>query len=371
MHVLFSLIAVVALVFAAYFGVRANLYYLFGLIIPLAAIVIFIAGFIHRIVKWARTPVPFKIPTTCGQQKSLDFVEHNELESPSKTSGVIGRMALEILAFRSLFRNTKSEVRPGDPLVTFAPTKWLWAAAIVFHYAFLVIFLRHFKFFVEPVPVWVGFLQDLDSFFQVGLPIVYITNIAILAALGYLLLRRLYIPQLRYISLSSDYFPLFLILGIVISGVYMRYFGKVDVVSIKMLATGLISGNFVSAERMAMIGAPFYVHLLMVATLLVYFPLSKLMHMPGVFMSPTRNMPNDNRAVRHVNPWNYPVKVHSYDAYEDEFRELMKAVDLPVERDAASEGDERKEQAKEAAEAMKDTDAGAREPEADAKKKEE
>ncbi|HSR11750.1 MAG TPA: menaquinol oxidoreductase, partial [Thermodesulfobacteriota bacterium] len=81
------------------------------------------------------------------------------------------------------------------------------------------------------------------------------------------------------------------------------------------------------------IGLPFFIHLFLVTALAVYLPFSKLMHMGGVFLSPTRNMANDNRMRRHVNPWNYPVKVHTYEEYEDEFRARMKAAGLPVEKE--------------------------------------
>jgi hypothetical protein len=47
--------------------------------------------------------------------------------------------------------------------------------------------------------------------------------------------ERLRDPQLRYISLFTDYFALFLLLGIAISGVWMRYLVKADVVAIKQL----------------------------------------------------------------------------------------------------------------------------------------
>ncbi|MBI5062574.1 MAG: menaquinol oxidoreductase, partial [Desulfatitalea sp.] len=80
------------------------------------------------------------------------------------------------------------------------------------------------------------------------------------------------------------------------------------------------------------IGPLFYIHLLFVSTLLVYFPFSKLMHMGGVFLSPTRNLTANTREVRHVNPWNYPVKVHTYEAYENEFREKMIEAGLPVDK---------------------------------------
>ena len=81
------------------------------------------------------------------------------------------------------------------------------------------------------------------------------------------------------------------------------------------------------------IGALFYIHLFMLSVLFAYFPFSKLAHMAGVFLSPTRNLPNDSRMKRHINPWNYPVKIHTYQAYEDEFREKMKEVGLPLEKE--------------------------------------
>jgi hypothetical protein len=55
--------------------------------------------------------------------------------------------------------------------------------------------------------------------------------------------------------------------------------------------------------------------------------------MGGVFMSPTRNLANNNRMKRHINPWNYPVHVHTYAEYEDDFREKMKNAGLPVEKE--------------------------------------
>jgi hypothetical protein len=55
------------------------------------------------------------------------------------------------------------------------------------------------------------------------------------------------------------------------------------------------------------------------------------MHIGGIFLSPTRNLPNTSRSVRYINPWNYPVKVHSYAEYEEEFRKKMKKAEIPVE----------------------------------------
>lgn len=328
MSVIVSLAAVIILALIAWAGAAAGLSALFGVVIFYLAIAVFILGIIYRVYKWARSPVPFRIPTTTGQQKSLPWIKQNKLENPDTLSGVIGRMLLEILLFRSLFRNTRSEVKDGR--IYYGSSKWLWVAAMAFHWTFLVIILRHFRFFVKPVPFFVPWLEYLDAFFEIGVPELFITDAVIILALGYLLVRRLFIPQVRYISLASDYFPLFLILGIAITGVLMRHFFKVDLLAVKELATGIFALKPTVPEG---IGAMFYVHLFLVSSLLIYFPFSKLVHMPGVFLSPTRNLANNSRMKRHINPWNYPVEVHTYEEWEDEFRDLIKESGLPLEKE--------------------------------------
>jgi hypothetical protein len=72
-------------------------------------------------------------------------------------------------------------------------------------------------------------------------------------------------------------------------------------------------------------------HVFLVGVLLVYFPLSKLMHMPGVFMSPTLTMANNNRERRHINVGNPQVATLHYADYEAAFRERMIEAGLPVE----------------------------------------
>ena len=117
MNIIFSLAAVFILIIAAILGAGSlKLDFLFGVIIPYAALLTFLAGIIGQVIKWARSPVPFHIPTVAGQQKSLPWIKDSKLESPSTTLGVIGRMLLEILFFRSLFRNTKAEIKTGPKL---------------------------------------------------------------------------------------------------------------------------------------------------------------------------------------------------------------------------------------------------------------
>lgn len=321
-----SLLAVIALGCIAWLGAASGFQQLFGVIIPLAAVLVFLAGFVYRIMDWAKSPVPFRIPTTSGQQKSLPWIKPNPLDNPSSNAGVWGRMILEVLTFRSLFRNTEVSLEKG-PRVVYYSSKWLWLFALLFHYCFLTIFIRHFRFFMEPVPFAVGGLELLDGMMQVGVPRLFMTDVIIMAAVLYLIGRRLFNDKIRYISLPNDYFPLFLILGLVGSGICMRYFTKVDIASVKVLTMGLVTLNPVVPEG---IGAMFYVHLFLLSVLLMYFPFSKLMHMGGVFLSPTRNLPNNSRAVRHVNPWNPPKKYRTYEEYEDDFREPMFEAGLPL-----------------------------------------
>jgi nitrate reductase gamma subunit len=320
MKALFSFITVVVFAaFALFLGRLEPFRLLFGVIVPYAAIATFLVGISYRVIRWSLSPIPFRIPTTCGQQKSLPWIKAGWLETPYRTAGVVARMALEILLFRSLFRNTQAELRQGPKLV-YGEKKFLWLGALAFHWSFLCIFLRHLRFFMEPVPRFVLTLERVDGFFQVGAPNLYVSDVIIVAALLYLLQRRLSDPQVRYISLFADYFALFLLLGLAVTGI---------TVAIKQLAIGLVTFSPIVPKE---VGSLFFVHLFLLSTLLAYFPFSKLMHMGGVFLSPTRNLASNNRMKRHVNPWDYPVKVHTYQEWEAEFHDKIVAAGLPLDK---------------------------------------
>ncbi len=330
MGILVAFLAIVALFLTALVGIDGlGLRWLFGAAIPYAAAALFLGGFVYKVLGWARSPVPFRIPTTCGQQKSLPWIKQAKIENPSTTLGVVVRMALEVFAFRSLFRNTKTEIHDGK--LSYPSTKWLWAIGLAFHYSFLVILLRHMRLFLEPIPGFVLAISKVDGFLQFPVPEIYVTTLVFLGAVTYLFARRVVSPQLRYISLLNDYFPLFLLLGIGLSGFWLRHVEKVDVAAAKAMVMSLL---VLAPRPAASLGAVFYAHLFLVSTLLAYFPFSKLMHMAGVFMSPTRNLTANSREVRHVNPWNQPVHVHTYAEYEDEFRERMRDAGLPLEKES-------------------------------------
>jgi len=326
---------VLAILAITYVGVELlHLEFVFGVLLPYIAFAVFVVGFIYRIVNWAKSPVPFRIPTTSGQQKSLDFIKQNKIDNPSSKGGVIVRMLLEVLFFRSLFKNSKAEVtKDGD--ITYQWEKWLWLFALCFHWGFFFTVVRHLRFFTDPAPAFLGMWEAIDGVFWVDLQRLYLTGVLLLLGITALFIRRLYLDKVRYISLVQDFFPLLLIMGIAISGMSLRYLTHADVNAIKELAMGWV--NFSFAVPDATISVIFYFHLALVCTLLIYFPTSKLMHAAGVFMSPTRNMANNNRMVRHINPWNPEVEVHTYEEYEEEFHVKMKAVGLPLDKEYPEE----------------------------------
>ncbi len=297
-----------------------------SVVIPYAAFLTLVVGVAWRVWQWAESPVPYRIPTTCGQQRSLPWIRTAPIDNPDTPIAAAVRVAIEALAFRSLLRNSRAHVR-GNRL-EFSQERLLWLAAMALHWSLLIIVLRHLRFALQPVPFFVPLLDTFDGILQIGAPALLMTDIMVVAALLFLLGRRLVNPLLRYLSLFTDYFALLLLLGIALSGIALRYGARVDIVSVKALVLGLAS--FHPAVPAAS-NPLFLVHLLLVSTLAIYLPFSKLMHFGGVFLSPTRNLANNSRRVRHVNPWNHPVPTHSYAEWEAENADKMKLAGLPLD----------------------------------------
>jgi nitrate reductase gamma subunit len=305
------------------------------------AFTIFIAGMVWRVAAWARVPVPFPIALTCGQQKSLEGIRAAWLESPWTPAGAACRTALEALLFRSLLRNSRAELLPvprqplsnvrgsesmapllseprqlwsGLPRFVYHGDRSLWAGALLFHGCLLWVWIGHLRFFLEP-----ALLGPANRFEDAGL----------LAGLAFLFLRRVLDPPLRYLTLAADYLPIALVAAVAGSGVLMRWWCHTDVAAVKRFALGLATFHPVAPVG---VGLLFYIHLYAASALAASIPFTKLAHMAGVFFSPTRNLPNDSRARRHVNPWLAPAQVHTYAEWEDEFRDRMRAAGLPLER---------------------------------------
>ena len=217
-----------------------------------------IAGLTYKVVQYARTPAPLKIPTT---------------PAPTTQSGVVFRMAREVVLFESLFRGNK----------------WTWIFGWMFHFGLFLVTLRHLRYFMDPVPAVIQFIQPFG---------IYAAFPMVLGLAG-LWARRFLVDRVRYISAPSDHLILALLILIGATGLLMSFFVHTDVVSVKTFFVGLYGFDFNPLP-----GDPvLLLHLLLVAGLMIVFPYSKLLHAPGLFFSPTRNQIDDPRERRHLAPW--------------------------------------------------------------------
>jgi nitrate reductase gamma subunit len=223
-----------------------------------AATVLLVVGLAGKIAQYARTPAPLKIPTT---------------PAPTTNSGVALRMAREVVLFESLFKSSK----------------WTWIFGWLFHFGLFLVLVRHLRYFVADVPGWLAAMQPFGKY----------AAFMMVAGLGGLLARRFLVDRVRYISTPSDYLHLLLLIGIGMSGAMMTFVAHTDIVALKAFILGLMrfSPQPVPADPILL------AHLAMVALLMIVFPISKLLHAPGVFFSPTRNQSDNPRERRHLVDW--------------------------------------------------------------------
>lgn len=226
-------------------------------------LVVFVGFTARKIRQYWKTPAPLKIPTT---------------PAPVTQTGVVFRMAREVVLFESLFK----------------ANKWIWVFGWMFHLGLLLAFFRHLRYVVESDSfMWpvVGNVL-VQSFGQ------YAGFAMVIGLLG-LLVRRVVVERIRYISAPSDYLMLLMLIVIGVSGLIMSFVSHIDIIQLKMFVIGLFGFDFQDLpESIALV-----VHLLLAVVLLLIFPFSKLLHAPGVFFSPTRNQVDNPREKRHLAPW--------------------------------------------------------------------
>ena len=231
--------------------------FLFAILFYLATLLL-VVGLLYRIGIYARTPAPLKIPTT---------------PAPTTTGGVVLRMTREVVFFESLFKSNL----------------WIWGLGMMFHASLALVLMRHLRYFTEPVWEWVVLIQPFGMY----------AGITMLLGLGGLWGRRIFVERIRYISTPSDHLMLLLLMGIAASGLMMKFVVHTDVIAVKGYFLGLMHFNIqaLPADPLLML------HLSLVVSLMVVFPFSKLLHVPGVFFSPTRNQTDDSREKRHLSAW--------------------------------------------------------------------
>lgn len=222
------------------------------------ATLLLVGGLLYKIFDYGRTPAPLKIPTT---------------PAPITQKGVVYRMAKEVVVFESLFKSNK----------------WIWVFGWLFHFGMFLVLVRHLRYFINPIPEWLLFIQPFGKY----------ASILMVAGLSGLLARRFVVDRVRYISTPSDYLMLVLLIGIGVTGMLTTFVVHADIIALKQFMMGLMFLDLQPVPEDAIL----LIHLALVALLMVIFPISKLLHAPGVFFSPTRNQADNPREHRHVAAW--------------------------------------------------------------------
>lgn len=222
------------------------------------ATAVLLIGVARKIYIFTSAPAPLKIPTT---------------PAPTTQTGVVLRMFREVVFFESLFKGAK----------------WTWLFGWLFHFGLFLVTLRHLRYFQDPVWLPIELIQPFGIY----------AGFAMVAGLLGLFARRVLVDRVRYISAPSDYFMLALLILIGVSGLMMKFVAHTDVVAVKSFFLGLMTFSWKELPTDFLL----LVHLFLVALLMIVFPVSKLLHAPGLFFSPTRNQVDNPREQRHLAEW--------------------------------------------------------------------
>jgi nitrate reductase gamma subunit len=223
-----------------------------------AATLVLVGGVALKIRSYWRTPAPLLIPTT---------------PAPTSRGGVALRMTREVVFFESLFKGSK----------------WTWLFGWLFHASLLLVLLRHARYFQQPVWAPIEWVQFIGTY----------AGLTMAVGLAGLWARRFLVDRVRYISTPSDHLHLALLLAIAASGLGMRFVAHTDIVAVKAFMLGLMRFDIqpLPADPLLLL------HLTLVALLMLVFPISKLLHAPGLFFSPSRNQVDNPRDARHQAAW--------------------------------------------------------------------
>lgn len=226
------------------------------------AVALFVVAMAGRVWRYAVTPAPLRITTT---------------PAPLTRAGAAVRVAREVILFESLFRADKV----------------LWVFAMLFHAGLFFVLLRHLRYFLTVPPLPIVIVQPLGK----------LGAIAMMVGLVGLLIRRLVLSRVRYISRPTDIAILVLLLALGATGLVMTFWVPTDIVGLKHYLAGLWRADWQGLPQDILLTT----HLVLFAILLLVAPFSKLLHAAGIFFSPTRNQSDDPRERRHLASWARPL----------------------------------------------------------------
>lgn len=206
------------------------------------ALVWLVAGLGLRVANWVRTPQPSPIPIA---------------PAPRGYAGVVMRLLAEVLLFRSLARANRTT----------------WAASVAMHWGLLLVLVVHLRFLAPVLPLRLVPFLAISGWATLAA----LTGIAVLGA------RRALVDRMRYISVPSDWGHLLLLAAILVSGTLLKRAWPVDLAAVGRWLRGTLGFDWQPLPA----HAGLLVHLGLVALLLLVFPISKLVHAPGIVFAPT------------------------------------------------------------------------------------
>jgi nitrate reductase gamma subunit len=219
---------------------------LVGVVMPYLAVTTFLGGAAYRLISWSKLPQPGKMTLY-----------------PTRGWG-LGAATREALFFPSLYRSDK----------------WLWLLAWSFHVALALALVGHLRVFtgmIDSLLVAMGLSRSglgILSAFAGGA-----AGLVLVVAASALLLRRLLLPRAREISSSPDFLALLLLIAVITTGDLMR-FGST---AIDLAETRAWAASLLTLSPTAPTNPAFLLHAFCAEVLLIYLPLSKVMHFGGLF----------------------------------------------------------------------------------------
>lgn len=220
--------------------------YFVYVVLPYLTIAALIIGIVYRVQTWRKKPRAKAIihPMVSGRW------------------GTVKVVATDILLF----------------VKTYKSSKVLWALAVLFHVGLLLVIFGHIRTVTEVSWLWGLFNLSDEGIKDASMILGSIAGIAMLAGAVLLLIRRL-TTACRFISIFEDYYVLVILLGIVFTGMGMRWFSEVEVEEIHHYSRGVLAFSAESEIN----NIWFLWHFFLAQTLIIYFPFSKLVH---VFSKP-------------------------------------------------------------------------------------
>jgi nitrate reductase gamma subunit len=222
--------------------------YLLAYITPYIAVVVLIGGLAYQLYRWRQAkPVPAHL--------SL-------FPRPEGRLGRVGDMLVDLFTLKGLF----------------TVNRLLWVGAFVMHVGLLLLILGHIRVVTDFYFLWdwLGWGEsELHTFSLVaGMTAAVLFSIP----LFYLLLRR-WSGSVKFLSTPEDFFILFLLIAIAITGSHMRLVLEVDQHAMREFMQGLYTFNWQPVPESA--GVSFLWHFVLVQMLMIYFPFGKLLHTIG------------------------------------------------------------------------------------------